>query len=243
MRKIFDQLFLLVMVYTVGLLLALLFLLFKVFKVIKISHPERLPYKQGNLIVISNHPSLLEPILLPVMFYREYLRHPFRLTPWSTPDKKNFGGRFWLWAKPRMIPVDRNNNDEALKTFSMMKKVVNTNGILILFGEGGRTFKGERFLYSQRGKRIRVLEKGIALLTLKTSAEILPIWVEGTDNFFPNTLWIDDKESSFPLPRFWKKITIKVGKPIKFENRGSKEVIIQEIAATLLELADEPCAF
>ena len=133
--------------------------------------------------------------------------------------------------------MDRNNPSKARETFRKAKQVVNHGGILVLFPEGGRTFK-KRTIESRCGKRLAFLQEGIGLLIFKTKAPVLPIWIEGSDEFFPNTLWVSETESRFPFPRFWKRITIKIGNPIFFE-RTSREQITQEVAAQLLELADE----
>ena len=82
------------------------------------------------------------------------------------------------------------------------------------------------------------MQEGIGLLILKTQAPVLPIWIEGSDKVFPNTLWIDEKTSKFSFPRFWKKITVKIGNITEFE-KSSRVEITQEVGIKLLELADE----
>jgi len=239
MKKIMDKIALLAAIYTIGVLIGCLFYLLKSFGRIRILHWERFPRKQGNLLVASNHPSLLEPILLLALFFREYFFHPFKLTPWSIPDKKNYYDPwYWYWSRPRVIPVDRNNKREELKAFFKMKKVLTSGGRIVFFPEGGRTFKGEEFFYSKKGKRIRTLKEGAGLLVAKTQATVLPIWVEGTDEVLPNS---PDK-LYYCFPKFWKKITIKIGEPLNFE-KASQEEITQKLVTALLKLADEPCAF
>jgi len=243
MKKIVDKTIkkieLLVIMYTIGLLIGVLFYLLKSLGRIRILYWERFPRRQGNLIVVSNHPSLVEPILLPALFFREYILHPFKLTPWSIPDKTNYYDRwYWFWVRPRAIPVDRGNKREELKAFFKMKKVLASGGKIVFFPEGGRTFKGEEFFYSKEGKRIRTLKEGAGLLVMKTGATVLPVWVEGTDNVLPNSR--DKLYHCFP--RLWRKMTIKIGEPLRFEKTNQEE-ITQKIAATLLRLADEPCDF
>lgn len=239
-----DKIIILGAVYTIGVILAVLLGLFRVFRRIRILHWKRFPRGQGGLILISNHPSLLEPILLPALFYKDYLLHPLKFSPWSTPDKTNYYDRwYWFWLRPRAIPIDRDNPVKGLRTFTNLKKVIQSGKILILFPERGRTetalSRGQTFLYSQGGeKKIATLSEGIAWLILKTDAPVFFIWVEGTDKFFPNTIWIKGQKSRFPLPRFGGRITIKIGKTVKFE-KTNKVDIIQKVAMTLLELGDE----
>ncbi len=243
MKKIIDRLIsnitLLTAMYTIGFLVGVLLYLLKGLRRIRISHWERFPRRQGNLLVVSNHPSLVEPILLPALFFREYFFHPFKLTPWSIPDKTNYYDRwYWFWSRPRAIPVDRKNKRAELKAFFKMKKVLISGGRIVFFPEAGRTFKGEEFFYSKEGKRIRTLKEGAGLLVMKTGAAVLPIWVEGTDKVLPNSR--DKLYHCFP--RLWKKVTIKIGEPLKFEKTNQEE-ITQKLVTTLLRLADEPCAF
>jgi len=237
--RITDKITLLAVIYTIGSLLGGLLYLLKALKRIRILHWERFPRKQGNLIIVSNHPSLVEPILLPVLFFRDYFFHPIKLSPWSIPDKTNYYDRwYWFWVRPRAIPVDRKNKRAELKAFFKMKNVLASGERIVFFPEGGRTFKGKDFFYSpEKHKRLRMLKEGAGLLVAKTGATVFPIWVEGTDKVLPNS---PDKLYHC-FPRIWKKMTIKIGEPLSFEGNKQKEEITQKIITTLLKLADEPC--
>jgi len=245
-KKIIHDLLFLLSLYVIGTIVGGSVYSLRILGRIKIIHWERFPkynrkpelFKRG-LIVVSNHPSLLEPLLVAGLFFTQYLVHPFRLSPWNVSEEKNYNNIWWLWAKSRIIWVDRESPEKARETFIKVKNVINSGGIVILFAEGGRTFKREK-LYSKKGKEIAILQEGIGLLIRRTEASVLFIWVEGSDDFFPNTLWVDEKTSRFPFPRFWKKITIKIGSTVYFQKK-SKEELTQEVAAKLLELADEPC--
>jgi 1-acyl-sn-glycerol-3-phosphate acyltransferase len=243
-KKIIHSLLFLLSLYIVGTIVGGSVFLLRILGRIKITHWKRFPKYSRNpelfrkgLIVVSNHPSLLEPLLVAGLFFTQYFVHPFKLSPWNIPDEKNYNNIWWRWAKARIIWVDRENSEKTRRTFTKVKNVVDSGGIVILFPEGGRTFKRKK-LYSQKGKMVAILQEGIGLLIRKTNAPILFIWVEGSDNFFPNTLWVNGQTSKFPFPRFWKKITIKIGNTIHFDKK-SKEEITQEVAAKLLELADE----
>lgn len=245
-KKIIHDLLFLLSLYVIGTIVGGSVFLLRILGRIKIIHWERFPKYNRNpelfrkgLIVVSNHPSLLEPLLVAGLFFTQYFVHPFRLSPWNIPDEKNYNNIWWRWARARIIWVDRESPEKARRTFTKVKNVVDSGGIVILFPEGGRTFK-RRKLYSKRGKAIAFLQEGIGLLIRKTEASVLLIWVEGSDDFFPNTLWTDENTSKFPFPRFWKKITIKIGNIVCFQKKR-KEELTQEVAAKLLELADEPC--
>lgn len=245
MKKIFNNILILLSVYTVGTLLGGLVLFLRIIGVIRVLNWDRFPkyhrnpelFKHG-LIVVSNHPSLLEPLLVSALFSDQYITHPFKLSPWNIPEEKNYKRWYWQWASPRMIWINRENPEKARQTFIKVKNTVNSGGIVVIFPEGGRTFKREK-LYSRTGnKQVAILQEGIGLLIRKTNAPVLFIWVEGSDEFFPNTMWIEGKRSRFPFPRFWKKITMKIGQIVRFK-KVSREKITQQVAANLLKLAEE----
>ena len=225
--------------YPLGVVLGIIFHIIRILKIIPVWHWERFPHWQRKIILVSNHPSLLEPLLLPLLFFREYFFHPFKFAPWSAPDKKNFYDPwYWFWTRPRMVPIDRNDEREELKSLFWMKRILNSGGIIILFPEGGRTYKGDDFLYSRKGKRIRILMGGLGWLVLKTKATVLPVWVEGTDKVLPPN---PNPDKLFSWPNLREKMTIKIGKPLEFEGSSAvgREVVTQMIANALLKLADE----
>ncbi|PIS40231.1 MAG: hypothetical protein COT32_00805 [Candidatus Nealsonbacteria bacterium CG08_land_8_20_14_0_20_36_22] len=245
--KLVDKIVLLGTVYTIGVFLAVLLNLFRVLGRIRILHWERFPnyrcspklYKNG-LILVSNHPSLLEPFLLPVLFWKEYLLHPIQLSPWSTPDKVNYYDKwYWFWIRPLAIPIERGNKQEELRAFVKLRRILNSGGIVVIFPEGGRTCNGKHgeFYWSERGKKIRRLKDGVGLLVQKTGAAVLPTWVDGAENFLPN--FPNRTKLYHAFPRFREKITIKIGEPMKFEKVKSSGEISQKLATILLHSADE----
>jgi len=236
-RKPLKSLLFLGTTYLYGIFIGVIFHLLKLLKIIKVPHWDSFPHWQRKIILASNHPSLLEPFLLPALFFPEYLFSPFKYAPWSTPDRNNFYKPwYWFWLRSRAIPVNRGNTREELRALFQMKKVLDSDGIIILFPEGGRTFRGDDFLYSRSGKRIRVLKSGIGWLALKTKAQVVPVWVEGTDGVLPNS-----PHRLFSWLRFRNKITIKIGYPLRFpvSPNDGKEEITQNIAQALLKLSEE----
>ncbi len=248
-----NKIMILLLVYPVGLLLAILFILFKFFGRIRVVHPERFPRDQGKIIIVSNHPSLLEPILLPVMCYPGYLRHPFTRIPISTPDRKNYlGPSYWRWLlKYVAVTINRESQEEKTKSLRGLVKILKLNGIVIIFGEGGRTEGGKGspiaekdFFHSPKGKgKIRPLQEGVSSLIRMTNPLVLPLWVKiekktsinPSDKVYFNSLIF----MFFVL--LWKKITIKIGEPLRFQRPevNSREGITQKLITTLLNLADE----
>lgn len=240
MKRIINGLWYLGTAWLYGVFLGIIFHFLKIFGTIRVLHGKRFPHYQGKIILVSNHPSLLDPFLLPALFFPDYLFYPFGLTPWSTPDRRNFYDRWWfLWWRSRSVPIDRTGSKYShyrlRRTLLGLKKILERRGNIILFPEGGRTFKGKEFLYSKTGKRIRRLKEGISWLVAETRALVVPVWVEGTEKVFPNRL-----DRLFVFPRFGPQIKIKIGKPLRFNDfQGKKNEITQKIAQALLKLADE----
>ncbi len=201
---------------------------------IKISYQEKIPYHQGNLILVANHPTLLEPVITNFAFFTRYVFHP-RLVPWNTPDRKNFYEPRWCWCfRSRSVPIDRQQGQISLSRQSVrkIKEILQARQVLILFPEGGRTFKGKELVFSRAGKRIRKLKEGAAWLVKQTGAAVVPMWIDGSETVLPN--------GKFPFPRFWKgKIVVKIGHPLSFPDDVSRQGITQTITLALLELADK----
>jgi 1-acyl-sn-glycerol-3-phosphate acyltransferase len=152
-------------------------------------------------------------------------------------DRINFYDKWWfLPFRSVMVPVDRGDRRKQAVALLKIRKAIERGRIVIIFPEGGRTFKGNpgEFLYSQMGNKIRFLREGVGLLVSKTGASVIPIGIKGSDEVVPNSrrrLW-----TRFV---FWGRIKMCIGQPMTFSPEASRERITQEIAAKLLELVDE----
>ena len=227
---------------------------------IKFVHFDRFPIWEEKLIIASNHPSLLEPVLLPFMgfpwmnfpwvFSSQWSRIKFslswfsrmqkeftlpkKLIPANAPDRQNFFDYgFWRLFQGINVPVDRNGRpQDRISSISALKSILENGGRVLIFPEGGRTFKAvqKSNMKSAGNKEIGRLKHGAAWLAINTGARILPIWVEGTDKVLPN--------NKFPIPRLWHRITIKIGEPFLIKGSERKEATL-EITRALLALADK----
>jgi len=221
MKKMIDKIIgiagLFFLVYFIGFILFVFVSFLKLIGALKVYNESGLP---KNGVVISNHPSRIETVILPSLFAKRCFLHPIKESPWSTPDKTNYyDKKVWFWLRPRAIPIERGNSRQMVKALLKMKDVIEKGGTIILFPEGGRTFKGKRFFYSKKGKRIRELKKGVSWLALKTNAPIVPIWVD----------WVEKKNM---------RIEIKIGQKMERKNDEMMEmtkIILNEI----LKLADK----
>jgi len=258
--ELFSEIRFLVVNYLLGPTLGILVCLLEAFGRIKFLHFERFPVWEEKLIIVSNHPSLLEPVLLPLigfpwmnfpwlfsplwsrikfsMSWFKELQKEFslqkKLIPANVPDKNNFYDPPYMRVFQGInVPVDRNGRAQGrIGTVLVLKKILENGGRVLIFPEGGRTFKviEKARVRSANGNELRKLKDGAAWLALKTNARILPIWVEGTDKVLPN--------NKFPFPRLWHKIMIKIGNPFFVRGETRKEAT-SEITQALLGLAQE----
>lgn len=235
-----------VVTYPVSLIVGTFFLFLFVIGRLDIRHWERIPSWPKKMILVSNHPSLWEPIMLVAIFVRWFLYHPFQYLPWSAPDKKNYDRNLLYWAiKSRFVYVPRGDKLGEKRAFKKILDILHHNGIFILHPEGGRTSSetNGNFLYSRQGQQIRKFKNGVGHIIKMSDPDlqIVLVWVENTDKVLPRNV-------NFP-PRLWHKVIVKFGKPITFPNEwrtstalaGKKmpDVITNFLEQKMLELADE----
>jgi len=246
--------------YLLSPALGILICILEAFGRIKFHYFERFPIWEEKVVMVSNHPSLLEPFLLPLIgfpwmnfpwvfspvWYRikfslrwfKELQKEFslykKLIPANVPDKQNFYDPTFLGIFQGInVPVVRNGGVQGrISTVSALRRILENGGRVLIFPEGTRTFKTtvKYRAKTANGKELGKLKDGAAWLALKTDAKVLPIWVEGTDKVLPN--------NKFPFLRFWHRITIKIGTPFSIQSPTRQEAT-SEITQALLELADE----
>jgi len=140
-------------------------------------------------IVISNHPSMSETFIVPMLFFIAYLFNP-RVMPISTPDDRLYYRADLSFVRPVCIPVKRDDpsGKGAFDFVRRAMKVLDENGSIMLFPEAGRTHKGKEFK-TKGANRVRKFAKGIlSLLKSKKSKHrlIIPVWVKGGESLMGN---------------------------------------------------------
>jgi 1-acyl-sn-glycerol-3-phosphate acyltransferase len=223
-------------VYPSAVIVGRLIWLFRKFGWIRISGFENLP-QEGSVLLVSNHPSLWEPIILPCLFFLQYWFPPVRRIPYCVADSKNYVDT-WYWGglKSRFISVTREKRKNRLahRAIEQIIGVLKIGGDIVFFPEGGRTGKGEEFLYSCSGKPLRCLKPGIGKILCNVNCIVVPIWVDGAEKVLPIGEW---------FPRFWRGITITVGPPIVLEEikdstKDDRNRAISVVTDALLKTAD-----
>jgi 1-acyl-sn-glycerol-3-phosphate acyltransferase len=197
-----------------------------------------------GIVMVSNHPSLLEPIALPALFAHWYF-FDMKYGPWNIAETGNFKRGLFRLLEQRIIFVDRKSEESKTRGSLRAKTLLKSGAIILIFPEGGRTCSGKlgEFLVDvnsdgikEKGNRpkIRPFTKGAATLAIQTQAMVIPIWVEGTDKVSPN-----GKKVRYPFPRFWRKVKIIIGKPVIFPADVSAEAATHELERAVLGLADK----
>lgn len=189
----------------------------KVYNRFRISGIEKIP-KNSKVMVIANHCSNLDPIVVGVAF----------------PGRLRYLAKAELFVNPVMsflistlgaIPVSKQTQQSAgsaLKAFlSLLEKGEN----ILIFPEGARSFDG----------RIQPLEGGASLIAYRTGVPIIPAYVGGTFESMP-------RGASFVKP---SRITITFGEPIYPENldsglspRDARQEILRRMAESLKSLEE-----
>lgn len=235
MKKFKNALFFWLFFYP-GIIISWLFLgLLELFGVIRIHNKHFIPQHPKGLLLISNHPSLWEPIVLNYLFIRQAIFNPTKYFPYSTPDQKNYDKWYWTAFKNRFIFFPRGNQRACAIAHARTGRLLKRGRIVIIFPEGGRTGKNKsnEWFVSEKGYRLRPLKSGAAHLALQTNCDVLPVWVKGAERVMP----LGSK-----LPKFWRRIDIRIGPVFKLFGEDNKENSNKETAKfveKLLDLADE----
>jgi len=245
--------------YLLGPMLGVLMCLLEAFGRIKFINFERFPIWERKLIIVANHPSFLEPLILSLIgfpwinfpwlfsplwsriklslsWFKELQKEfsmPKKLLPANVPLRSFYDPSYLRLFQGINIPIDEKGSAHSrIRTISALKKIMENGGRVLIFPEGTRTFRsieGSRGR-TGNGNQLGELKDGAAWLALRTKAKVLPIWVAGTDKVLP--------DSRFPLPRLWHRITVKIGTPFMIQGDTREEATL-EITRALLELADE----
>lgn len=149
---------------------------------------------EGPVLIASNHCSHLDPPLVALALRRQ-VNFLAKKELFSVP----FVGFVIRWFGG--YPVVRGKSDfKAIRTILRLMK---NQKMLLMFPEGTRSETGA----------IQPLENGLPWLAMKSGAQVLPVYVEGTYHAFPRKAW-------FPRPF---KVRVWVGEaldPKKLEKKG-----------------------
>ncbi|NQU67214.1 MAG: 1-acyl-sn-glycerol-3-phosphate acyltransferase [Candidatus Marinimicrobia bacterium] len=170
---------------------------------------------KGQYIIMSNHCSFIDVLLLPAVIKGKYT---------AVVALYNFKYPVWkqLLLSFKVIPIDRYNRTHAVNGIQTAEEVIKTKGYhVILLPEGGRTETG----------KMKPLKKGGFHMAINTNTPILPIGLEGAYEYKP-----------FHRKTFKPgKVIVRVGDPIttdRYESLGL-DGLLRETELNLKTLSGE----
>lgn len=156
--------------FVCGLLRGLTKILYRV----EVIGAENIP-DEGNLIIISNHKSFLDPVFLVISVKNR------RIVPIAKQELFKIPVVSWVIKKIDTIPVNRDN--PSLSTFREVLNQINKGNVLGIFPEGTRCF-GNEFLPAK---------PGVAMFAMKAKANVVPMSIISTFRLFSKVKIVIDK--------------------------------------------------
>lgn len=182
---------------------------------VKVRITGKLPPPQTRYILMANHSSFIDPLLLPLVLQGKY-----------TGIVADFNFRYPLWAtilkRYRVIRIDRKNSDQAIENIRTAEHLIKTEGYNIaILPEGTRTLTG----------KMSPLKKGGFYLAVNTGVPILPVGIEGAFQFKP-------KNRFAFKPR---AVTLNIGSLLQVEKNNTEGIpaLMDKIEKALKKLSGE----
>lgn len=185
---------------------------------------ENIP-RTGPLIVISNHPSYLDPpTLVGILIY--FAGRDLSIMAWDKLFKVPLVS-FWVKAY-KAFPVDRNNPGRG--PYQTLLRILQQGGAAGIFPEGSRT----------HGRLMGEWKPGALRAAFATRATILPVTMVTTGEFWDRNSW---------RPRLFRRQKIVVHAPLTYEQymAGKPEAAHdkqwqEQVEARIREIINAPIA-
>lgn len=171
---------------------------------IKVTGLENIPLG-GPLLIAANHVSLIDPPLVAVAVAPR--RRPFGIGKKELFEKPLLG---WWLRGMGSFPIDRQG--DATSAMRSALSVLTKGGCLVIYPEGTRVKPGEK----------RAPKAGVAFLSARTGAPVVPVRVLGTAEF----------PRKFPLE-------VRIGAPLappKSEDRETGLAYAKELMESIYSL-------
>lgn len=123
---------------------------------LRVEGKEHIP-KEGNFIIVSNHVSALDPVIIVVS-------GPFYLRPMAKKELYKFKPFGFILKKLGCIKVDRTDGAQAL---AMSKRALGRGEIMLIFAEGTRS----------KTRELLEFKSGAVALAIKTNTPLIPCQV------------------------------------------------------------------
>ena len=183
-------------------------IIFKFFFRLKVIGQQNIP-QDGPFIIVANHSSLLDPIILGVS-----VRLKVIFVAAAYLFKIHWLG--YLLRKANSIPVQGENDISSLKR---ALKILQKGGVLGIFPEGG----------VDRQKNNLPIKAGAAFLATSVGVPIVPIRIKGADKALPR---------GAKFIRNLNKIEVEIKKPIycSRHTNKNKEIIKRVVESYVKEI-------
>jgi len=194
------------------------FICLKVYNRLSIRWGTSLPDR--NVIVIANHCSNLDPVIMGAVF-------PGRVRFLA---KSELFEPFLFGSMVRAlgaVPVDKQDSQSAGTALKAFLKLLKEGENVLLFPEGGRSLDG----------KLKPLEGGAALIAMKSGAPIVPAFVTGTfEAMPPGAKWVKPVHLAVVFGE-----TIETGEYMSLGREGRNKLVkkLQETLESLESLALE----
>jgi 1-acyl-sn-glycerol-3-phosphate acyltransferase len=176
---------------------------------LKIRGRENLPAR-APFILVANHASHLDAVILGAILPLRFVGAVFPIAAGDTFFTKRASSIF-ATAFMNALPIWRKNCG-AHSLEDLRERLLQGTCVYILFPEGTRTRTGE----------MAAFKPGLGRLVAGTNIPIVPCYLNGTFAALPATRMV---------PR-WKKISVRVGKPLSFAETTNDRVGWESVAAT-----------
>ncbi len=152
--------------------------------------------KKGGVLLVANHQSYLDPVLVAVHLYR----------PVSFLAKSElFENPFLAWLIRLLTAISVRQGESDVGAMKEAIRRLREGHALSIFPEGTRTLTGE----------IEPLEKGVALVIRRAAVPVVAVAIHGSFEAWP-------KGSKVFHPH---RIRVKYGKPMDFSGKKADEIV------------------
>ncbi|MEM4240399.1 MAG: lysophospholipid acyltransferase family protein [Candidatus Woesearchaeota archaeon] len=158
---------------------------------------ENIP-ESGPAILVANHSSYIDAPLICALTDWHCKRWPRGIIYKGIYEKNRFI-RYFAGTVYRAIPT----NGSVGKAIEALAR----GDIIMLFPEGGRSLDG---------KMQKCTHQGLGAMASATGAPAIPVGIRGTYGWWP-------AHRRMPSLLSFKKISIKVGKPVKYSGKATKK--------------------
>jgi 1-acyl-sn-glycerol-3-phosphate acyltransferase len=180
---------------------------------VKVDNRKNVP-RSGRVIVAPNHISFADPVYL-------WGSLPRNAVAIAKAELWRVWGLNLLLKLMGMIPINRGNAESAQKTLDAGERILENDGLLVIFPEGKCSKTGELLPFKH----------GMVTMAMRTNSPILPAGIIGTEKVAP----LGSKRI-----RWWKKVRVCYGTlvyPADFTGPDAHERMTAAVRRQVLRLS------